>query len=285
MTSKGGGATVTPAPITKLDLGTTKELFDSDSSIQYILTIKVQASGLAHAFHEILIAQLALKRLQGATVNPVGHTWVQLSHRGTTLPPKYAGGHTGEEGKDMSLPASERPRSRFGGHHSGMMILSGMSPTATSPIPTKPEADPANPIRWLHYIFQDGRWLEQASDTHHECTQERSFALTATQYAAAKSAIDRVSDPRFTKFYGLTGNQCTSTANIVATAAGITLDPFVNWKLHSSYSLAWTGLRYPSFRAYSDPTYANLKFAFPDKMADQLKSYTSGTMKSRFKSR
>ena len=73
---------------------------------------------------------------------------------------------------------------------------------------------------------------------------------------------------------GLTGKQCTSTAADTAATAGINLDPFVSMTFPSVMDIGGYTLR-----LWSDPSYASVRFALPDKMGVEIKRWSGSKQK------
>jgi hypothetical protein len=107
----------------QLDLGTAKALFDSDPTIKYILTIKVDSRGEPRGDLQKVMLKNMVRMAKGNQGGPVGHTWVQLSRRDIDLPAKYAGGHSGESGWDSEIPSKHRGPDKLGTHYNGMIYL------------------------------------------------------------------------------------------------------------------------------------------------------------------
>ncbi|MFO0860521.1 MAG: RHS repeat-associated core domain-containing protein [Phycisphaerales bacterium] len=246
----------------RLDLGSVDEL-KRGGGCSYIFTIKVDAVGFDYSSSSGLVTSIA-KNQSGL----VGHTWVRLEGNGQVI----EGGHSGETGDASRDPSiTHKDFLTFNG---GVVALAAMSPGAARPMAIK-EADPANPLRWLRYIYEDGHWAPGAGG-HTKVTSECSWSISKSEYEATKRRIDelRASGGSGLKKYGLTGMQCTSTAAKIAQYAGVFVDPYTTLTFPSSMSLAGQ-----SVRLWSDAQYSTLRFALPDKMQDVMSSAGGGKKK------
>ena len=130
-----------------------------------------------------------------------------------------------------------------------------------------PEADPANPIRWLTHIYEDGEWVPDSAG-HDQVTTEMSIELTKQQFESTYQYVSELETNGSLSDYGLTGKQCTSTAADIAAKAGVRLDPFVTLSFPSSSSVGGATLR-----LWTNSAYSTLRFALPDKMEQELKNW------------
>lgn len=108
------------------------------------------------------------------------------------------------------------------------------------------------------------------SGGHEKVTSECSWCISKNEYEKAHRYIDEVK--KNIKYYGLTGNQCTSTAAKIAKKAGVNVNPYVILSLPRSLSeknILWT-----------NPKYNRITFALPDKMQDIMKHAGNDRVKS-----
>jgi hypothetical protein len=244
-----------------VDLGTVSEM--KKKGCCYIFTIKVDAKGYDYKSPKKLVKSMGKNQGGG-----VGHSWVRLEN--TTTGYSIEGGHSGETqdaGKNPGITDTA-----FLTYAGGVVALASLSASDPSPMPMISEADPANPIRWLRYIYEDGHWAS-GSGGHTKVTGECSWCLDASEFGSVKAKIDSLMSGggAALEAYGLTGKQCTSTAADIADAGGISLDPFVNLTFPNTLSIDGQ-----TIRLWSDSTYSTLKFALPEKMESEIKSW-SGT--------
>jgi len=127
-------------------------------------------------------------------------------------------------------------------------------------------ADPANPAAWLFFIYNDGHWVSGSGD-HDNVTHEASWAITHEDYERALAYIGELTanNGRKLRPYGLTGNQCTSTAAAIAKKAGVSLDPYV--EIHIPESVTIEGRK---IRLRRDSIYAKIRFAAPEAMGKAI---------------
>jgi RHS repeat-associated protein len=251
--SSGGG---------QVDRGTARRL--KREGCCHVFTMKVDATGFDWRSAQTMIRSVA-RHLE----EPVGHSWVRLEGEGYVA----EGGHSGETGQLGRNPRITRQD--FLTYGRGVVTLAGMDVTAAGPMPGVLEADPANPIRWLRYVYEDGHWAE-GSGGHTRVTSECSWCVGPGEFAAAREAVEalRSGDGSALKAYGLTGQQCTSTAAGIAAVAGIHLDPYV----HLTFP-PFVDLRGVTVRLWTDPQFAAVSFALPDKLAFEMKKASGGPRK------
>ena len=228
----------------------------------YIFTIKVDTVGYDYSSGEAFIKSMAKRASKKA--EGVGHSWVRLEDVRYNIVSE--GGHSGENGDRGKN--GKITNSNFLTYAKGVAYLAFMPPTAPSPLKDIPEADPANPARWLWYIYEDGEW-KRDSGGHTKVDSELSVSISKEQYDAIKAKIDAFdSDESLLRNYGLTGNQCTSTAASLADMAGVHIDPYVQLNIPSSATLDGHELR-----LWTDPKYSSIRFAIPEKMEQELKMW------------
>jgi len=241
------------------DLGTSKELGDCC----YIFTIKVDAVGFNYSSGQTFLKSMTKNQIMKET--SVGHTWIRLEN--TIEQEIIEGGHSGEDPEIREPGIDDENFETYG---DGVYALMNMYNNGeTAPFPHIPEADPQNPIRWLWHIYQDGHWAE-GSGGHEKVTSECSWCISKNEYEKAHRYIDEVK--KNIKYYGLTGNQCTSTAAKIAKKAGVNVNPYVILSLPRSLSeknILWT-----------NPKYNRITFALPDKMQDIMKHAGNDRVKS-----
>lgn len=228
----------------------------------YVFTIKVDAAGFDYSSPQNLVRSMAKNSRKGRRT--VGHTWVRLEGGGYLA----EGGHSGETGEPGLNPRITNPN--FLWYSAGVAALNlGESMSGVS------EADPANPIRWLRYIYEDGHWAE-GSGGHKKVTSECSWCLTASEFEVVKRVIGglQAGGGALLRAYGLTGKQCTSTAADIAAAGGINLDPFIDMTFPSTVDVGKF-----TVRLWNDPAYSSLRFALPDKMGDIIKQWSGSRQK------
>ncbi|MBQ7478876.1 MAG: hypothetical protein IJT01_08240, partial [Selenomonadaceae bacterium] len=240
----------------------TVDAIKTKKGVCYIFTIKVDTVGYNYSSGEAYFKSMAKRASKDA--EGVGHTWVRLEDVRNGIVSE--GGHSGENGDPKKN--EKITNSYFYSYAKGVAYLAFMPPTAPSPMKDIPEADPANPARWLWYIYEDGEW-KPGSGGHTKVDSELSVSISKEQYDAIKAKIDAfVSNESLLRNYGLTGNQCTSTAASLADMAEVHLDPYVQLNIPSS-----TTVEGKNIRLWSDPKYSSIRFALPEKMKQELKMW------------
>ena len=247
------------------DRGTVEEL-KAKYGACYILTIKVDAKGFNYTDAQSLIDSMRENAVKKGE-KTVGHTWIRLED--VKKKKIIEGGHSGETKDPAKNPKIINVE--FLSYGGGISFLAERSVSASSPMPSIPEADPRNPIRWLNYIYEDGYW--QLGDGNHNATSELSISITRNQFKAAKMKVDnlRAGNGFRLRRYGLTGRQCTSTAAEIAMFAGVSLDPFITLTVPSEIKDGFN-----TMRMWSDSIYQTLRFALPDKMQEEIKNWHGG---------
>jgi len=237
-------------------------------------TIFVDAPGYKYGSLEELLGSISDRKKNDGRKG-TGHTWIKLEEEGKET---LEGGHTGEN-KDAELN-SEITDNNFLTFTGGLFSLLAANnniqkhPTQNhpSPMPNVPEADPHNPLRWLRYQYKDGKW--QDGHGKHIATHKKTWCLEDGACGKVRAMI--LLKKSSIKTFGI-ANNCTSTAAEIASAGGITLDPFVTYSVPADFLQRHIDLVPVIARGmvgkalmYEDSAYATIRFALTQKMADLL---------------
>jgi hypothetical protein len=233
------------------------------------LTIRVDSQERDLSSAESWIKGAATAQRKGGQTGTVGHTWVEISDGEEVV----CGGHSGE---CSNFPWAKFPETRVDGQYltfsGGVQALSLLDPNAPSPYPAlknslgKLAADPQNPVAWLFFIYKDGYWAK-GSGKHSQVTHEATWIISENDYHAAIVCVrDLVVDEQAQlRDYGLTGMQCTSTVALIAKAAGVDLNPFIEMEIPPTVSIGGHVIRLREDTAGSP--YGKIRFACPEAMA------------------
>ncbi len=235
--------------LSSTDLGTVDEL--KKKNCCFIFTIKVD--GRNYDYSSAIALQ---KSMDESPERSVGHTWIRLEN--VTSGEVIEGGHSGED-PDKQEPGSGDEFSEFETYNGGIDYLRN---NKKGPFPNFPEADPKHPFRWLFHEYNDGTWAE-GSGGHGKVTGECSWCIDKQKYKQTRDYIQDFTQNKVRK-YGLTQNQCTSTAAKIAEQAGINVDPYVTITL--------------PYLVERDSRYRKIKFAAPERMQEVMK--TAGSNKN-----
>ncbi|MBR5895011.1 MAG: RHS repeat protein [Akkermansia sp.] len=235
--------------LSSTDLGTVDEL--KKKNCCFIFTIKVDGRNYDYS------SAIALRRsMYESPESSVGHTWIRLEN--VTSGEVIEGGHSGED-EDVPEPGLGKEFSEFETYNGGIDYLRN---NKKGPFPNFPEADPKHPFRWLFHEYNDGTWAKGSGD-HTKVTGECSWCIDKQKYKQTRDYIHDFIQNKVKK-YGLTQNQCTSTAAKIAEQAGINVDPYVTITL--------------PYLVERDSRYRKIKFAAPERMQEVMK--TAGSNKN-----
>jgi len=223
-------------------LGTEKTLMRKypNKSDYYIFTIKVDALGLDYHSFDAYMKSSGIKYFMGKS--GVGHTWVKVTHweknkkhpRTFELKDIREGGHSGECTRYWEIKKfCPHPDLRvkyyppFHSFNSGVVYLA--HEVAQDPVSARVPSFIGreykdNPAKWLWFIYRDGHWAKN-SGGHDRVTHEASWLINWEEYQKVTRHIDDLKshEGAALRNYGLIGNQCTKTAQIIAKQANIML--------------------------------------------------------------
>lgn len=208
-----------------------KESGEAKGRSPYFLILLVDAPHLDYSHSQSFFQTLTKHPLTASKRGRVGHAWIYLKGGGAAI----EGGHSGEEGVI---------RPKYG---EGMLALA--------------RAGDPNPARYLFEPLDDGYFQEGSGG--HIPTFAAKIPLNREQYRDIATFIHPKRYPYHR--YSLTGRQCVTFVQQVASIAGVTLDCDVTMEILPTAKVG--GVHY---RLFSDSRYSEITFASPDKLESSL---------------
>ena len=206
----------------------------------------------------------------------VGHVWVRIED--VALKEAIEGGHTGETG-DKSRPGNKD--AKYSKYWHGIYHLNQLDPDDPHP-GGDPDADPANPIRWLRHVYQDGYW-HTGDGGHKTVTAEATWCINEEMYVKLKSVIETMQSSGYLQAYGGFNAGCAKTAHMIAQAAGINVPSeqlvLVPATIPKSELGRYAGAFPNGLRLWTDRKYGGLDYHWPDKFADHISALSEERLK------
>ncbi len=231
-----------------------------------IFTMRTHAYGLPyHDGIEAMVQELLQLNVVEKYIG-VGHTWLRLEADGSVI----QGGHSGETGV-----AARNPRitsDSFLYLSTGLLRLALTPSNWPSPMPhLESYADPANPVAWAFYLYEDGFWAPNSA-SHPTITRECSWCVNSEQARAMKARIHHLREAGGAALaeFGLTGWQCSVTAQSVGEEGGIHFETRVTHDVPRSINVSLFGVTAPLPLWSNRPELSSITFAVPDKSQDEM---------------